>query len=121
MARENRRPVLREQRLERLAVMGTIPPGLHGTPFRNGSDPRHPSPDQHRFGRGLVRALSEVRITYRNRGVLAAHRQDRGGWLAAPEEGLAPAGPAADGPASMVLLPFRVPEGFHDAVMGAGA
>ncbi len=111
MTQENRRPVLQEQGFERLAVTGTIPPGLRGTLFRNGPNPRHPAPDQHWFGGdGMVHAftLSEHGVAYRNRWVRTAHwhREDRAGrslfrGLGQPRDGGGPV-PAA---------PHGAPEG----------
>ncbi len=84
MAHGNRQPVQEERRLERLPVTGTIPPGLRGTLFRNGSNPRHPAPDGHWLGGDeMVHAftLSEDGVAYRNRWIRTAqwHREDRAG------------------------------------------
>lgn len=76
----NRHPVHREQVLQRLPVQGTLPPGLRGTLFRNGPNPRYPAEDQHWFGGdGMVHAftLGEDGVAYRNRWVRTArYRQE---------------------------------------------
>ena len=113
MASDNRRPVTQEQRLERLPVTGAIPPGLRGTLFRNGPNPRHPAPDRHWFGGdGMVHAftLSERGVSYRNRWVRTAHwhREDRAGRSMFRDLGQL----REPGPGAVVAAPHGAPEGW---------
>ena len=78
--RGNFLPVQQERHIERLPVQGTLPPGLSGTLFRNGPNPRFPSRDLHWFlGDGMVHAFSfdapgsAGGVSYRNRWVRTAH------------------------------------------------
>ncbi|WP_419728260.1 carotenoid oxygenase family protein [Lichenicola sp.] len=86
--RGNYLPVQQERQLEHLAVLGTLPPGLRGTLFRNGPNPRFPADDQHWFlGDGMVHAFSfgdpgsAGGVSYRNRWVRTErwHAEGRAG------------------------------------------
>ncbi len=84
MTNDNQQPVREETQVERLPVSGRLPPGLRGTLFRNGPNPRHPAPDQHLFsGDGMVHAfaLSDSGVAYRNRWVRTVrwHQEDQAG------------------------------------------
>jgi carotenoid cleavage dioxygenase len=72
MGFDNRAPVQLEHDLPTLPVTGRIPPGLHGTLFRNGPNPLRPNPAAHWFiGDGMVHAftITPAGIGYRNRWV----------------------------------------------------
>ena len=72
-------PVQQERHLERLPVSAPLPPGLRGTLFRNGPNPRFPADDLHWFlGDGMVHAFSfgDCGVSYRNRWVRTARWQE---------------------------------------------
>ena len=82
--RGNYLSVQQERHLEHLPIRGTLPPGLRGTLFRNGPNPRFPAEGQHWFlGDGMVHAFSfgDSGVGYRNRWVRTArwHEEDRAG------------------------------------------
>ena len=68
----NYAPVMQEIDAGGLAVQGTLPPGLSGTLFRIGPNPRFPSAATHWFGGdGMIHAISLTHgaAAYRNRWV----------------------------------------------------
>ena len=68
----NYAPVQREIEATGLLIDGALPPDLSGTLFRNGPNPRYPTPATHWFGGdGMIHAISLAngRATYRNRWV----------------------------------------------------
>ncbi|PYD75075.1 carotenoid oxygenase family protein [Novacetimonas pomaceti] len=72
---ENRISVTRELTAEGLEIRGVLPPGLSGTLYRNGPNPRFPGGDAHWFlGDGMVHAmtLGPGGASYRNRWVVPA-------------------------------------------------
>lgn len=65
-------PVAREIESSSLVIRGELPPVLTGTLFRNGPNPRFPTPATHWFGGdGMIHAISLAngRAAYRNRWV----------------------------------------------------
>lgn len=69
----NRNPVYREIDAACLPIEGRLPPGLQGTLYRNGPNPRAGEASQHWFlGQGMIHAISlgGGQATYRNRWVI---------------------------------------------------
>lgn len=69
---DNFAPVETECAAQDIEIHGTLPRELNGTLFRNGPNPRFPSPTQHWFvGDGMIHAftLRDGRAGYRNRWV----------------------------------------------------
>ncbi len=134
MARGSRRPVPQEQQPERHGTAKRIQPGLRGTLFRNASDPRPPMPGQP--WSGGVDAVGRDEASKPPAPFPGAGGGSMLEPVFVPQDpsaargngrplGARPRGADARSvgrrPVAMASLFRPVPDGFHGAVVGAGA